>query len=256
MELIDIAKEIALGCGEILKEGFHNIKEISEKSGPGDIVTDVDKRSEAYAKEMINKYRRSDGMWGEEGDYYEGSSGYMWIVDPLDGTYNFALGIPLFCVSVAVCQEGKPVVGVIYDPLHDEMFWAEKGKGAFLNHKKLSVKPFEKVEDCVLYLSWIKGAKGVDAFNEKAQILFSKVQYIRRLGSAALGLAYVANNRIHGFVEIGLHPWDVAAAILIIEEAGGVVTGREGEEIVLKDPIVDLVAASPLLHKNLYKELK
>ncbi len=159
MELIDIAKEIALGCGEILKEGFHNIKEISEQSGPGDIVTDVDKRSEAYAKEMINKYRRSDGMWGEEGDYYEGSSGYMWIVDPLDGTYNFALGIPLFCVSVAVCQEGKPVVGVIYDPLHDEMFWAEKGKGAFLNHKKLSVKPFEKVEDCVLYLSWIKGAK-------------------------------------------------------------------------------------------------
>ena len=256
MELIDIAKEIALGCGEILKEGFHNIKNISEKSGPGDVVTDVDKRSETYAKEMVKKYRPSDGMLGEEGSYYEGTSGYMWIIDPLDGTYNFALGIPLFCVSVAVCKAGHPVVGVVYDSLHNEMFWAEKGKGSYLNGKKLTVKPFEKVEDCVLYLSWIKGAKDIDLFNEKAQKLFSKVKYIRRIGSAALGLSYIADNRIHGFVEIGLHPWDVAAGILIIEEAGGVVTGRYGEEVIIKEPIVDLVAASPLLYKNLFKELK
>ena len=256
MEFIDIAKEIALGCGEILREGFHNIKEISEKSGPGDLVTDVDKRSEAYALEMVKKYRPQDGMWGEEGHHFEGFSGYSWIIDPLDGTYNFALGIPLFCVSVGLCKDGKPFVGVVYDPINDEMIWAEKGKGSFLNNKKLKVKEFDSVEDCVLYLSWIKGAEGIDVFNEKAQKLFSKVQYIRRLGSAALGLSYIATNRIHAFVEIGLHPWDVAASIVIIEEAGGVVTGRNGEEVILKDPIIDLVAANPKLHKKLMKELK
>ena len=253
--MIEIAKKIALGCGEILKEGFHNIKEVAEKTGPGDIVTDVDKRSENFAKSVLKEFRPNDGMLGEEGDDFEGTTGYKWIIDPLDGTYNFALGIPLFCVSVAVCKDGRPVCGVVYDPLHNEMFKAEKGKGAFLNGKKLQIKPFEKVEDAVLYLSWVRGAKDIDKFNEKAKDLFTKVPYIRRIGSAALGLSYIANNRIHGFVEIGLHPWDVAAGILIIEEAGGKVTGRNGEEIILGAPIVDLVASGKKLHENLMKEL-
>lgn len=255
MELLDIAIEIAKGCGEILKEGFHNIQEISEKTGPGDIVTDVDKRSEAFALNLLKNKRPDDGMWGEEGDHFEGSTGIQWIIDPLDGTYNFALGIPLFCVSVAACRNGKPIVGVVYDPLHNELFTAEKGNGSYLNKKKLQIKPFEKVEDSVLYLSWVKGAKGIDEFNEKAKDLFTKVPYIRRIGSAALGLAYIGANRIHGFIEIGLHPWDVAAAILIIEEAGGKVTGRDNKELILKDLIVDLVAAGPVLHEKLFKEL-
>ena len=255
MELIYIAKEIALGCGKILKEGFHNIKEIEEKTGPGDVVTNVDKASEVFAKSLIKKYRPQDGMLGEEGSNFEGTSGYKWIIDPLDGTYNFALGIPHFCVSVSVCKEGHPVAGVVFDPIHDEMFWAVKGQGAFLNDKKLIIGNFEKVEDCVLYLSWVRGAKDIDTFNENAKNLFTKVSYIRRWGSAALGLSYVAANRIHGFVEIGLHPWDVAAAVLIIEEAGGTVTGRYGEELLMETPNVDLIAAAPKLHENLFKEL-
>ncbi|MBQ0106275.1 MAG: inositol monophosphatase [Armatimonadetes bacterium] len=255
MELIDVAKLIAEGCGEILREGFHNIKEISEKSGPGDVVTDVDKRSEAFALAQLKKYRPLDGMLGEEGVDFEGETGYKWIIDPLDGTYNFALGIPLFCVSVAVCREGRPVAGVVFDPIHNEMFWAEKGKGAYLNDRKISVKNTDRVEDSVLYLSWVRGADRIDEFNEKAKELFAKVAYIRRIGTAALGLSYVAMNRIHGFVEIGLHPWDVAAGMLIIEEGGGTVSDRYGNEPILDRPIVDLVAANPTLHKNLMKEL-
>lgn len=255
MEYIELAKLIALGCGKILKEGFNNIQTIEQKSCPGDVVTDVDKRSEKYAKDMLKKYCPNDGMLGEEGDDFEGTTGNKWIIDPLDGTLNFAKGIPHFCVSVAVCKDGKPFVGVIYDPIHDEMFWSEKGKGAFLGDRKLSVESFPKPEDCMLYLSWVPGADKIDEFNNKAKNLFAKVKYIRRMGSAALGLCFIASNRIHGFVEIGLHPWDVAAGILIADEAGGTVTGRYGEEVILNKPIVDLICANDDLHKNLMKEL-
>lgn len=255
MEIIDIAKEIAIACGEILKAGFNNILEIEEKTGPGDIVTDVDRRSETYATKQIMTLRPDDGLLGEEGVSVESKNGYMWIIDPLDGTYNFALGIPLFCVSIGVYYNNEPFVGVIYDPIHNEMYSAQRGKGAYLNNKKLEIKPYDGVSDAVLYLSWVKGSMERKDFNTKVQTLFEKTSHIRRLGSAAIGFAYLASNRIHGFVEVGLKPWDVAAAIVIIMEAGGTVTDFYGDKIDITQKSISIITAGKELYSDLYEEI-
>lgn len=255
MELTDITKLIAEECGKVLLGSFDNIKEISEKTGPRDIVTDADRKSEKLASELVKKYRPNDGMLGEEGSDFQGSTGYKWIIDPLDGTLNFAYGVPLFAVSVAVCQNGIPVCGAVYDPVHNEMFWAEKGKGAYLNDRKIACCDVDRIENSLLYLSWMPSADKFEDFRQRAAKLFLKVPHLRRMGSAALGLVYIAAGRINGFVEVGLHPWDVAAGVLIAEEAGAVSSDRYGKACNMENLTVDVIAGSPKVYKDIMDTL-
>lgn len=256
MEFIDLAKLIGEECGKVLEEGFYKVKEISQKTGPADIVTDWDRKSEKTAFDILKKYRPKDGMLGEEGSDYSGETGYKWIIDPLDGTLNFAYGVPLFAVSVAFCKDGKPLCGAVYDPIHKEMFWAEKGRGAFLGDRQIFSEDTDKIENSLLYLSWMPSADRAEEFRNKTVNLYTKVPHLRRMGSAALGLAYVACGRISGFVEAGLHPWDVAAGILIAEEAGAVACDRYGRECCMENRIVDVISAPPNIHKQIMNELK
>ena len=181
---------------------------------------------------MVRKKYPDHNILGEEGKYAKTNSTYTWIIDPLDGTNNFAHGIPIFCVSIAVERNGEVLLGVVYDSSRKEMFMAEKGKGAFLNGKKISVSRRSELRDCMLATGFYydRGKNLVETLDQIREFYQTGIIEIRRLGSAALDLCYVACGRYDGFWEFTLNPWDFAAGKLIVEEAGGKVTDRDGND--------------------------
>ena len=256
MEIYKLAKEIAVGCGDILFSGFNNIKNIKEKSDAGDIVTDVDIRSEKYAMDKIKEFRPDDNILSEEYGTINKKSEYTWIIDPLDGTYNFSLGIPFFCVSIGVYKDNKPFIGVIYDPIHKELFSAKVGEGAFLNNEIISVKEPASMSGAVFYISWVKGVREKSEFTQMTKKISNETSYMRRFGSAALGFSYIASGRIHGFIESGLSPWDVAAGILIVNEAGGIVKDFNEKDIDILAKKNEIIASSKPLFDYIVSNLK
>ena len=226
--------------------------------GPGDFVSQADLRSEQILVEELTKARPGYAFVLEEGGI-QGSPNWAWrwIIDPLDGTTNYLHGVPHWCISVALEKRtetgGEVVAGCVYNPVTDEMFWAEKGVGAFLNERRLRVSARREIKDA-LFATGIPFASVPPqrrlAFARTLGVLMPVVAGIRRFGAAALDLAWTAAGRYDGYWELGLKPWDMAAGALIVREAGGFATDAAGGELVL-NPSVDLVAANPALHAKL-----
>ncbi|MDD5136581.1 MAG: inositol monophosphatase family protein [Candidatus Omnitrophica bacterium] len=217
------AIEAAMKSGRIIKNSVGKIGTISYK-GRDNIVTDVDKRAERMIINIIRSRFPDHSILSEEKGSLDNHSRYKWIIDPLDGTTNFAHAFPFFCVSIALEIAGVVSLGVVYDPTRDELFSAELGRGAYLNGKKIKVSGAKGLAGSFLATGFSYGRRRKDKNIGNFKRLLMKTMAIRRAGSAALDLVYVACGRFDGFWELDLHPWDSAAGFLIVKEAKGKVT--------------------------------
>ena len=250
-EFVPGMSEIAREAGALLMEYFHQQVKIEYK-GDVDLVTIADRKSEALILERIRANWPSHDVLGEEGARIETGSDYKWYVDPLDGTTNFAHKYPVFCVSLAIDYKGKRVAGVVYDPTRDELFSAEQGSGAYLNGKRIQVSATANLAECLVATGFPshKRHKNPNIFFYHQITL--RTHGVRRAGSAALDLACVAAGRFDGFWEFNLNPWDTAAGVLIVEEAGGKVTDFSGGPFQLNSR--ETVATNGIVHPALLQE--
>jgi len=224
--------------------------DIETKAGEFDLVTQADKIAEAKIIEIISKEFPLHSFLAEESGSAIKDSDYLWIIDPIDGTVNYAHRFPQFCCSIGLYHKREPLLGVIYDPCRKELFHAVKGQGAFLNNKKMQVSKIETLKKALL-------ATGFPALKDELlqknleyfKAFLGKCQAIRRPGSAALDLCYVACGRLDGFWELGLSPWDTAAGALMITEAGGLITNLDNDYFDLN--IKGLIATNGLLHSQI-----
>jgi myo-inositol-1(or 4)-monophosphatase len=247
-ELLTLAIEAARGAGELLMKSFGGVLEgISTKSSPTDLVSKADRDSERFLLDIIASERPNDGILAEEGGRAESSTGYRWIIDPLDGTINFLFRIPVWAVSLAVEDPDGEVVGVVYDPNRDEMFTAQRGEGAWLDGRRLTVSTRADLTTALVGTGFAYEATRRIAQARIAAEVLGKVRDIRRAGSAALDLCSVACSRLDGFFEAYTQPWDRAAGALIVTEAGGIVT--EGPAPVGEGTTI--VASNEILHGEL-----
>jgi myo-inositol-1(or 4)-monophosphatase len=231
-EWASFATDIALSAGDLLRKGFGSQYKISSKEGKQNLVTEYDRASENLIVRAIKSRYPNHSIIAEESGYYiQKNSQVTWIVDPLDGTVNFAHGIPIFSISIAIVIDREIVCGVVYQPMTKELFSAQKQQGAFLNSQLLKVSPTLKIDQALLATGFPYDIdkNPMHCIERFAEILKIGVP-IRRLGSAAIDLAYVAAGRFDGFWEVGLNSWDVAAGILLVKEAGGMVTHYDGTE--------------------------
>jgi myo-inositol-1(or 4)-monophosphatase len=228
-ELLELAVALAREMGELQRARFHEPRTIETKSSPIDLVTDVDRACEALLQERLAHARPDDGILSEESASRTSRSGVRWVVDPLDGTTNYAHGFPHFAVSIGVEVEGARTCGVIFDPLRDELWSAERGGGAFLNGRRIRVSATRELGRALLGTGFAYDVHGsADTSLEYFARFIRRARAVRRAGSAALDLAYVACGRFDGFWELQLHPWDVAAGLLLVEEAGGRTSDLDG----------------------------
>lgn len=225
-----IAIEAALLAGEILRQGFGTHFNISSKEGKHNLVTDYDHKSEKAIIEFLGKNVKNSHFLAEEsGASGKDSGGIFWIIDPLDGTVNFAHEIPVFAVSIAASQNDKTIAGIVYQPITHELFVAELGKGAFLNGRKIHVSNVFNIEKAILATGfpYDLARNPFHCIEHFVDILKLGIP-IRRMGSAAIDLAYTAAGRFEGYFEVELEPWDIAAGKLLVEEAGGKITSWDG----------------------------
>ncbi len=221
----------ALESGKILKENFGGNYKISSKEVLSNLVTEIDKKSEEKIFEIIRKDFPGDYILSEEAGALIQDSEIKWIIDPIDGTVNYAHSIPLTCVSIAVERRGEIIMGVVYNPISGEFFFSEKGQGAFLNNDRISVSDCNDLRRALLVTGFPYDSSSYDPDPVAVFKKFiMKDVPIRRLGSAALDLCWTACGRFEGFWEYNLNSWDVAAGYLILKEAGGIVTKLSGEE--------------------------
>lgn len=253
--MLNFATEIAQDAGKILLGKFGRKIKISKK-GETDLVTEADLASEKFIIEKIKSYYPKHSILAEEsGDaVLIGESKWKWIIDPLDGTTNFAHGYPCFCVTLAVEYEDEVVIGVSYDPTRDELFAAEKGKGATLNNKKIRVSETENLGDALLVTGFPYDISQRENFTRHFTDMLLSSRAVRRDGSAAIDLAYVACGRFDGFWEEGLNPWDVAAGVLFVQEAGGQVSYFDGSEYSIYKP--PICASNGLIHSEMLNILR
>jgi len=246
--------EMAYGAGKILREGYGKQHTISHK-GRIDLVTEYDRLSEAYLLGELKKRYPQHAVHAEESGVQTGQADALWLIDPLDGTTNFAHGFPFFGVSIGFRHENKLRLGVVYNPIHDELFSAEYGKGAHLNGKSIGVSAPEDLLHSLLttgfaYDDWVINT------NLQHFVYFSKLtQGVRRVGSAALDLCYVACGRFDGYWEVALQPYDTAAGGLIAREAGAMVSALDGDPNFQKPPF-GVLAAAPSIYEPLLKGLQ
>jgi myo-inositol-1(or 4)-monophosphatase len=235
----DVACETALAAGDVLRQGYGQSHEITLKTGSNNLVTEIDRRSEALITERIARAFPDHGFVGEEGGAGGGSGPWRWIIDPLDGTTNYAHHYPCFCVSIGLAHEDVIVVGVVYQPLLNELFVAVRGQGATLNNRRIHVSETGDLAFSMLATGF---PYNIQAFPEKPLAAFEgfvrQAQAVRRDGSAAIDLAYVAAGRYDGFWEAGLQAWDTAAGSLLITEAGGHVSDYHGQPYVSGGPTI------------------
>ena len=253
--LLNVMTAAATKAARGLVRDFGEIENLQvSKKGPADFVTTADKKAEEVLVAGLTKARPRFGFLLEEGGKIEGAdTSNRWIIDPLDGTTNFLHGIPHFSISIALERDGEPVAGVIYEPITDQMFWAEKGQGAYLNGRRIRVSARRRLEKS-LFATGIPfaGKQDHDRFLSQLKAVMAVSAGVRRFGSAALDLAYVAAGRYEGFWEFGLHPWDIAAGIVLVREAGGFVTDIGGGGMMESG---EILAANDSLHGPLLKIL-
>jgi len=244
--------EISGNAGDILLSGFRSETTVVSYKSRTDLVTNIDKESEEYIVSAIRSKFSSHSIVAEEGSGSETDSEFIWYVDPLDATNNYAHGIPFFCVSIGVYSrvEKGIVCGAVFDPCHKEMFHAEKGKGAFCNGVPLKVSGISDLGVALLATGFPYAKDDMERNNVREFSRFLPgIQCIRRMGSAALDLCYVASGRVDGFWEPLLKPWDTAAGSLIVQEAGGMVSRYDGSEYDPEYP--QILASNGLLHKKM-----
>ena len=242
---LQVAQEVARRAGETLLRRFDRPMTVSFK-GRGDVVTDVDSEVERETLSALRSEFPGMGTLGEESAGVAANDGYVWIVDPLDGTRNYASGIPFYSAVVGLALDGEVLVGVTYDPARDEMFYAERGAGAFLNDEPIRVSDKPGLEDCIVGLDLSNNNEGAVNGLDLIRSIWPSIQTARIMGSAALGIAYVAAGRTDLYFHHQLQPWDQVAGMLLTEEAGGVVTDRTGERAGLHGD--GLIASSAAVH--------
>ncbi len=243
-------ERLARQAGEILRDGYEREHQIRYK-GAIDLVTEVDSQSEALLLSEIRKRFDSHRILSEEIGEVDGREEHLWYIDPLDGTVNYAHGVPIFSVSIAYAHRGSLQLGAVYDPLRDEMFLAERGQGAWLNGRPIRVSSTQELRQSLLVTGFPYDAWHTENDNLEYFVRFAKrTQGVRRLGSAALDLCYVAAGRLDGYWELSLKPWDAAAGALIAEEAGAKVTRVDGSNDYLRPP-PSILAAPPILHAQI-----
>ena len=248
-------ENLARQAGAILRAGYSQEHEVSYK-GVIDLVTEIDHQSEAFLLGEVQKDFPDHHIFSEESGVIQGDIEHIWYIDPLDGTVNYAHNIPIFSVSIAYAYKGVLTLGAVYDPMRDEMFLAERGKGATLNGKSIHVSSTAELQKSLLVTGFPYDAWNTEQDNFANFIKFGKLsQGVRRLGSAALDLCYVASGRFDGFWELALKPWDVAAGGLICEEAGAQITNVNGKSDYISPP-QSVIATTPEIHARMLEELQ
>ncbi len=256
--MLNFAIETAREAGQVLLEKFGRKIEISKK-GNINLVTEADFASEKLIIEKISSYYPKHSILAEESGesnvaVIDGDSSWKWIIDPLDGTTNYAHGYPCFCVTIALEHKGEIVLGVTFDPTRDELFAAEKGQGATLNRRKVSVSETSELSEALIVTGFPYNFAEKDNFAQHLTDFLVHSRGVRRDGSAAIDMAYVACGRFDGFWEEGLHPWDVAAGVLMIEEAGGRISYYDNSPFnIYTAPIC---ASNGLIHSEMLEILK
>jgi myo-inositol-1(or 4)-monophosphatase len=254
--MLHVAIDAALEAGKFLKMNVGKIRHIERKDGQAtNLVTEIDKKSEHMIISTIKRHFPQHDFLGEESGAAEVKSEYRWIIDPLDGTVNYTHGLPIYAVSIGLEYKGEIILGVVYDPSLDELFTAEKGKGAWLNKRRIEVSKTTKLIESLTVTGF---AYDVNERPEPSVTHFknflAETQAVRRLGSAALDLCYVAAGRFEGFWEGAIHPWDMAAGVLLVLEAGGMWTDFRGfPSSVYKE---DVLATNGHVHEQMVAVLK
>ncbi|WP_148092063.1 inositol monophosphatase family protein, partial [Paenibacillus sp. 598K] len=261
-----VAINCAAKAGEWIKTKLGAYASLTIKSSTSDLVTEVDKGSEKLIRSLILTHFPDHAFLGEEGVQAGAAASrkaleemreeeYLWIVDPIDGTTNFVHGFPFFVVSIALAYRGEVIVGVVYDPSRDELFVAEKGKGAYVHGARMEVSKEQQLSDSLIATGFPADQQTALPINLKGiQAIAPQVRNLRVAGSAALHLAYVAAGRLSGFWEIGLSSWDMAAGTLLVQESGGVVTDTEGAGYHLG--VRNVVASNGAVHEELIAALQ
>ena len=250
--LLNVMVQAALKAGKSLTRDFGEVQNLQVSlKGPGDYVSQADRKAEKIVREDLLKARPTYGFIGEESEEIKGTDGaHRWIVDPLDGTTNFLHGIPLFGTSIALQRSGEIVAGVVYNPATDDLFTAERSGGAFVNDRRLRVSARKNLSDSVIGCGAPHLGRGQHGrFLVQLRHVMGEVAGIRRLGSASIDLAYVAAGRFDGFWEEYLSPWDVAAGVILIKEAGGFVSDLTGGSDFIEGG--SIVAGNEHIHKAL-----
>ncbi len=242
-----VAIDAACAAGHLLLDALHGERRIAFKGHPTNLVTEMDARAEQLITDRIRAAFPRDAILAEESGATSGDSGRRWVIDPLDGTTNYAHGLPIFAVSIALEVERRVALGVVYEPNLDELFVAERGQGAFCGDERLAVSTTPTLGESLLVTGFPYNARETPDNNLAEFGAFAlRAQGVRRMGSAVMYLAHVACGRVDGYWELRLGPWDVAAGALLVEEAGGRVTNLEGGPVDLDAPAV--VASNGWIH--------
>jgi myo-inositol-1(or 4)-monophosphatase len=255
--LLNVMIKAVRRAGRTLKRDFGEVEHLQVSlKGPANFVTAADRRAEEILHEELLKARPGYGFLGEEGGKRPGADKtHTWIVDPLDGTSNFLHGIPQFCISAALQRDGTSIGGVIYNPVTDELFTAERGKGAFLNDQRLRVAARQRLADAIVSCALPHYGRGdLAIFQKEFGAVQEKVAGLRRFGSAALDLAWIAAGRLDGYWERDLSPWDMAAGILLVREAGGFISDLDGNDAMFAKG--QILAGNDTIHRELLRLLK
>ncbi len=254
-QLLEVALEAAHEAGSILRGGFGSAMTTSSKQGRHNLVTEFDHRSEQRVIDVLRARTPGARFLAEESGQHTGRDELLWVIDPLDGTVNFAHGIPIFCVSIAAVRDGETLCGVIHQPLTEETFTCITGSGAWCNGRPMNVSTSSTLRDSILVTGFpydvdINPGRCIDQF----AAIVGRGLPVRRLGSAALDLAYVADGRFDGYWEVELQPWDMAAGAAMVRQAGGTVTHYHGREFSLKPD--SIIATNGLIHTELTSALE
>lgn len=250
--LMNVMCQAARKAGRGLARDFGEVEHLQVSlKGPGDFVSAADHRAEQILADELTRVRPGYGLLMEERGLVEGSdTSHCWIVDPLDGTTNFLHGIPHFAISIALQRDGELVAGVVFNPANGDMFTAEKGKGAFLNERRVRVAARRELENCVIVTGIPhRGRPNHELFLRECGRVMAHTAGVRRFGSAALDLAWVAAGRFDGYWERNLNPWDLAAGIVLIREAGGLISDADGGQGMLENG--GILAGNEFVHRGL-----
>jgi myo-inositol-1(or 4)-monophosphatase len=250
--MLNIAVRAARSAGDLILRSADNVGRLHiDQKGKNDYASEVDRMAEREIINIIKAAFPEHAILAEESGEHKGND-FVWVIDPLDGTTNFLHGFPQYAVSIALKHKGKLEVGVVYDPLRDELFTAKRGGGAMLNNRRLRVTKQSSLKGALIGTGFpFKTDKHLDAYLGMFRALTTECAGIRRAGAAALDLAYVAAGRLDGFWEIGVMEWDVAAGILLIKEAGGVITDFSFNDNYLESG--NVIAGSPKMHQLMYQ---
>lgn len=253
--ILETLKRGILSAGEIPLKYLNTDKQIENKS-PVNLLTIADKETEEFLVDFLKTEFPHDGLLAEEGHEYTGTSGFRWVIDPIDGTTSYAHGFPAFTISAGRIDENNhPVLGMVYQPLYKELYYAVKNSGAWMNQRKLQVTEQKEIASSLIGTGFPYNRREImDQLMKRLAHFLHNTHDIRRTGSASLDMVYVAMGRLDAYYETGLHPWDTAAAALIVTEAGGIVSKFDGSNFDIFYP--ETIASNPYIHSDILRLIK